>query len=150
MLMYSVVTVVVQSPSHAWLFATPWTTAHQPFLSFTISRVCSDSCPLNWWCHPIISSFIAPFSSCPQSFPASGWVFSNELDFASGGQSIGASASVPQMNIQDYIPLGLTGLISLLSRRLSSLQFPAYPDETGNFTDKVSKQSQVKGHQTLL
>ena len=56
-------------------------------------RVCSNSCPLNWWCHSTISSSVAAFSSCPQSFPASGSFLTSWL-FASGGQSIGASASV--------------------------------------------------------
>ena len=83
-------------------------------------RVCSNSCPLTRWCHPIISSSVAPFSSCPQSFPESG-SFPVSLCFASGGQSIGASASpsVLPMNIQGWFPLGLTGLISSLSQGLS-------------------------------
>ena len=80
-------------------------------------RVCSNSCLLSRWCHPTISSSVAPFSSCLQSFPASGSFPVSQL-FASGGQSIGASASasVLPMNIQDWFPLGLTGLISLLSQ----------------------------------
>ena len=67
-------------------------------------RVCSNSCPLNQWCHPTISSSVAPFSSCPQSFPASG-SFPMSWLFSSGGQSIGASASasVLPVNIQGYI-----------------------------------------------
>ena len=75
---------------------------------------CSDSCPLSWWCHPTISSSVIPFSSCLQSFPASG-SFPWSQFFASGGQSIGvsASASVFPMNIQDWFPLGWTGWISL-------------------------------------
>ena len=64
-----VVAVVVQSPSHVQLFATPWTAAHQASLSLT--RVCPSSCSAGW-CHPTTSSSVAPFSSCPQSFPASG------------------------------------------------------------------------------
>ena len=79
---------------------------------------CSNSCPLSLWCHPTISSSVIPFSSCPQSFPASGSFLMSWL-FVSGGQSIGASASVLPMNIQDWFPLGLTGLISLQSKRLS-------------------------------
>ena len=76
--------------------------------------VCSDSYPLCWWCHPAISSAVTRFSSCLQSFPASG-SFPMSWSFASGGQSIGASAlaSVLPMNIQGWFPLGLTGLISL-------------------------------------
>ena len=84
--------------------------------------VCSNSCALSQWCHPTISSSVTPFCSCRQSFPASG-SFPMSWLFAWGGQSIGASASklVLPMNIQDWLPLGLTGLISLLSKELSSL-----------------------------
>ena len=83
-------------------------------------RVCSDSCPLSQWCHPTISSSIALFSSCPQSFPSSG-SFPMSWLFPPGGQSIGASVSVSvlSMNIQGWFPLGLTGLISLQSEELS-------------------------------
>ena len=83
-------------------------------------RACSNSCPLSWWCHPTISSSVVPFSSCSQSFPASGSSLMSRL-VTSGGQSIGASASasVLPMNIQDWFPLGLTGLISLQSKGLS-------------------------------
>ena len=80
--------------------------------------VCSNSCSLSWWYYSIISSSVAPFSSCPRSFPAS-WCFQMSWLFASGGQSIGASASVLPMNIEGWFPLGLTGLISLLSKELS-------------------------------
>ena len=81
--------------------------------------VCSDSCPLSQWCHPTISSSGTPFqTSCPQSFPPSGSFPMSQL-FASGGQSIGVSASVLSMNIWGWFPLGLTGLISLLSKELS-------------------------------
>ena len=75
--------------------------------------VCSNSCPLSGWCHPNISSSVVPFSSCPESFTGSGSFLMCWL-FASGGQSIGASASasVLPMNIQDWFPLGLTGWIS--------------------------------------
>ena len=84
-------------------------------------RVCSNSCPLSWWCHPITSSSVIPFSSCLQSFPASGYFLMNWL-FASGGQGIGASAvaRVLSMNVQNWFPLGLTGFISLQSKGLSS------------------------------
>ena len=82
--------------------------------------VCSNSCPLSQWCYLSISSSAAPFSFCLQSFPASG-SFPMSWLFASGGQSIGASAlaSVLPMNIQDWFPLGWTGFISLLSKWLS-------------------------------
>ena len=81
------------------------------------SRACSNSYPSSQWCHPTILSSVIPFSSCPQSFPASGSFLMSWL-FASGGQSIGAwaSASVLQMNIQDWFPLELTGWISLQSK----------------------------------
>ena len=83
-------------------------------------RVYSNPCPLNPWCHPAISSSVVPFSSCLQSFPASG-SFQMSQFFTSGGQSIGvsASASVLPMNIQDWFPLGWTGWISLQSKGLS-------------------------------
>ena len=80
--------------------------------------VCSNSCPLSRWCKPTISSSIICFSSCPQSFPASGSFPINQL-FSSGGQSIGASSLVLPVNIQDWFPLGWTGLISLQSKGLS-------------------------------
>ena len=82
--------------------------------------VCSNSYSLSWWCHPTISCSVIPFSSCLQSFPASG-SFPMSWLFASGGQSIGASASVLLMNIQGWFPLGLAGLISLLSKGLSRI-----------------------------
>ena len=83
-------------------------------------RACSNSCPSSQWCYPIISSVVVPFSSCFQSFPTSGSFPRNQF-FLSGGQNIGVSgsASVLPMNIQDWFPLGLTGLISLLSKGLS-------------------------------
>ena len=73
-------------------------------------KVCSNSCPLNQWCHLTISSSVVPFSSCLQSFPASGSFPMSQLS-AWGGQSIGVSAlaSVLPMNIQDWFPLGWTG-----------------------------------------
>ena len=79
-----------------------------------------NACPLSWWCHPTISSSVVPFSSCPQSLPASG-SFQMSQPFASGGQSIGVSASISvlPMNIQDSSLLGWTGWISLQSKGLS-------------------------------
>ena len=84
-------------------------------------RVCSNSCPLSRWCHPTISSSVTLFSSCPQSFPASGSFPMSQL-FTSGGQNIGASASasVLPMNIQGWSPLGWTGWI-LLSKGFSKV-----------------------------
>ena len=77
-------------------------------------------CPLSWWCHPTISSSVVPFSSCLQSFSASG-SFPMCRFFASGGQSVGVSvsASVLPVNFQDWFPLGWTGWISLQSKGLS-------------------------------
>ena len=84
------------------------------------ARVYWNPCPLRWWCHPTISSSVVPFSSCPQSFPESGSFQMSQL-FASGGQSIGFSASISvlPMNTQDLSPLGWTGWISLKSKGLS-------------------------------
>ena len=83
-------------------------------------RACSNSCPSSQWCHPTVSSSVIPFSSCLQSFAASG-SFPMSQFFTSGNQSNGASASVSivPMNIQDWFPLGLTGLISLQFKGLS-------------------------------
>ena len=112
---------VVQSLNRVWLFTTPWTTAHQASLSFTISRrllklmSIESVMPSNHLilCHPLL---LLPSKSCPESgsFLIS-WIF------VSGTQSIGvsASASVLPVNIQDWFPLGLTHLISLLSKGLS-------------------------------
>ena len=90
-------------------------------------EACSNSCPPRQWCHPIISSSVVPFSSClqPSKGPASGPFLISQL-FASGGQSIGvsASASVLPMNIQNLFPLGWTGWISLQSKGLSQESFP--------------------------
>ena len=87
--------------------------------------VCSSSCPLSQWCHPTVSSAVTPFSSCLQSFPASGSFPMSRL-FASGGQGVGASASVLPMNTQGWFPLGLTGLISLPSNRPTLTSIPEY------------------------
>ena len=86
------------------------------------TRVYSNSCPLSQWCHPTISSSVVPFSSCLQSFPASGSFQMSQFS-ASGGQSIGvsASASVLPMNIQDWFSLEWTGWIYLQSKGLSRI-----------------------------
>ena len=105
---------------HVQLFATPLTLGFHPSPS---PRICSNSCVLSRWCHPTISSFVIPLSSCLQSFPASGSFPMSQL-FASGAQAVGASvsASVLSVNIQGWFPLGLSGLISLLSTKLYFLQ----------------------------
>ena len=111
--------VSVQLLSHVKFFMTPWTTACQASLSIPIPGACSNSYTLSWWCHPTISSSVIPFS-CLQSFPASG-SFPMSQFCTSCDRSTGASALawVLSKNIQDWFPLGLTGLISLLSKGLS-------------------------------
>ena len=111
-LLFSPSVVFVSLPPHGLQHA------RLPCLS-TSPRACSNSCPLSQWYYPISSSVI-PFSSCLQSYPVSGSFLMSWL-FASRGQSIGASASasVLPMNIQDWFPLGLTGLISLQSKEFS-------------------------------
>ena len=110
----------VQSLSRVWLFATPWIAAARPPCPSPTPGVYSDSCPLSRWCHPAIASSVVPFSSCPQSLPASGsFPMSQLLEW--GGQSTGvsASASALPMNTQDWSSLGWTGWISLQSKGLS-------------------------------
>ena len=87
----------------------------------------TNSCTLSRWCHPTISSSVVPFSSCPQSLPAS-WSFPMSQLFTWGGQSIGVSApaSVLPMNLQDWSPLGWTGWISLQSKGLSTSPTPQF------------------------
>ena len=100
--------------------------------------VYSNSRPFSQWWHPAISSSVVPFSSCPQSFPASGSFQMSQL-FASGGQSIGVSAStlVLPVNTQDVSPLGWTGWISLLSKGLPRVFF--------NITVQNSSQFNLRG-----
>ena len=110
----------VQLLSHDRLFLTPGLQHTRLPSPSPTPEAYSNSFPLSRWCHPIISSSVAPFSSCLQSFPASG-SFQMSQHFASGGQSFGVSAStsVLPMNIQDWFPLGWTGWISLLPEGLS-------------------------------
>ena len=106
----------VQLLSHVWLCnPMDWSTPGFPDCT---PGACSNLCPLSWWCHPTISSSVVPFSFCFQSFLASE-SFPMSQFFTSGGQSIGASTSVLPMNIQDWFPLELTGLIPLQSKGLS-------------------------------
>ena len=109
----------VQSLSHVRLFGTTWIQHAKPPCPPPSPGVHSNSRPSSQWCHPATSSSVVPFSFCPQSFPASGSFKTSQL-FASGGQSIGVSAStsVLPMNIQDWFPLGWTGWISLQSKGL--------------------------------
>ena len=114
--------------------------------SSTTPWVYSNSCPLSRWCYPTISSSVVPFSSCLQSFPASG-SFQMSQFFKSGGQSIGvsASASVLPMNIQDW-SLGWTGWISLLSKGLSRVFSNATVQKHQFFSFQLSLQSNSHIH----
>ena len=106
---------VVQSLSRVWFFVTPWTAARQDSYPSPSPRVCSSLRPLSWWCHLVLCS---PLLLLPSVFPSIRAFLVSWL-FTSGGQSIDASASVLPMNIHDWSPLGLTGLISLQSKGLS-------------------------------
>ena len=111
---------------------------------------CSDSCPLSQWCHPTISSSLVPFS-CLQSFLASG-SFPMSWLFPSGGQIIvaSASASVLPMNIQDWFPLALTGLIYLLFKGLSTVFSNTTVQNHQFFSAQLSLQSNSHIHTSLL
>ena len=104
----------VQSLTHVWLFETPWTAACQASLSFTNYWILLKLMSSSQWYHPTISSSVILFSSCLQSIPVIGSFLMSKF-FSSVGQSIGvsASASALPINIQDWFPLGFTGLISL-------------------------------------
>ena len=105
-------------------------------------RTYPNSCPLSRWCHRTISSSVLPFSSCLQSFPASGSFQMSQL-FTSGGQSIGVSASASDlsMNNQDWSPLGWTGWISLQSKGLSRVFSNTTVQKHQFFTAQLSLQS---------
>ena len=110
-------------------------------------RVYSNSCPSNQWCHPAISSSVVPFSSCPQSLPASGSFPMSQL-VTWGGQSIGvsASASVLPMNTQAWSPLGWTGWISLQSKGLSRVFSNTTVQKHQFFGAQLSSQSNSHIH----
>ena len=114
-------------------------------------RVHSNSCPSSWWCHPAISSSVVPFSSCPQSFPASGSFPMSQL-FIWGGQSIGVSAlaSVLPINTQDWSPLEWTGWISLQSKGLSKVFSNTTVQKHQFFGAQLSSQSNSHIHTWLL
>ena len=107
----------------------------------------SNSCPSSRWCHPTISSSVAPFSSCPQSLPASGSFPVSQL-FAWGGQSIGvsASASVLPMNTQDWSPLGWNGWIYLQPKGLSRVFSNTTVQNHQFFSTQLSSQSNSHIH----
>ena len=129
----------VQLLSRVRLFVTPWIAAHQASLSTTNSRSLLKLMSSSRQYHPAISSSVVPFSSCPQSFPASG-SFPMSQFFASGGQSIGASAlaSLLQVNTQDWSPLGWTGWISLQSKGLSRVFSNTTVQKSQFFSDQLS------------
>ena len=110
-------------------------------------RVYPNSCPLSRWCHPNISSSVVPFSSYPQSFPASGSFQMSQL-FTSGGQSIGVSAttSILPMNTQDWSSLEWTGLISLESKGLSRVFSNTTVQKHQLFGSQLSSQSNSHIH----
>ena len=112
-----------------------------------IPRVYPNPCPLSRWCHPTISFSVVPFSSCPQSFPASGSFPMSQL-FASGGQSIrvSASTSVLPMNTQDWSPLGWTDWISLQSKGLSRVFSNTTVQKHQFFGTQLSSQSNSHIH----
>ena len=134
------------------LFAAPQTAARQAFLSICPApRACSNSCPRSWWCHPTISFFVIPFSSCLQSLQALR-SFPISQFFASSGQCIGvsASASVLPMNIQDWFPLGWTGWITLQSKGLSRVFSNTTVQKHKFFSAQLSLQSNSHIHSWLL
>ena len=118
-----------------------------PCLSPT-PRVYSDSCPSSRWCHPAISSSVVPFSSCPQSLPASSSFPTLFQLFTSGGQSTGVSgsASVLPMNTQDWSPSAWTGWISLKSRGLSRVFSNTTVQKHQFFCTQLSSQSNSHIH----
>ena len=118
--------------------------ARPPCPSLT-TRACSNSCPLSRWCHPMISSSVAHFSSCLLSFPASESFPMSQL-FASGGQNIGVSASTPPMNIQGWSPLELPSLISLQCKELSRVFSSTTVQKHQFFGTQLSSQSNSHIH----
>ena len=136
----------VQSLSHVWLFATPWIAARQASLSITNSRSSLKLCPSSQWCHPAISSSVVPFSSCPQSLPASESFPMSQL-FTWGGQSTGVSAlaSFLPKNTKGWSPLEWTCWISLQSKGLSRV-FSNTVQKHQFFSAQTSSQSNSHIH----
>ena len=137
----------VQSLSRVRLFATPWIAARQASLSITISRNLLNSCSSTGWYIPAISSSVVPFSSCPQSLPASESFPVSQL-LASGDQSIGVSAlaSVLPMNTQGWSLLEGTGWISLQSKGLSRVFYNTTVQKHQFFGAQPSSQSNSHIH----
>jgi len=140
------VSVSVQSLSHLRLFVTPVTAACQASLVVTTPRIYKLMF-IDRWCHPTISSSVIPFSSCLQSFQASG-SFQMSQFLPSGGQSIGVSASTSflPMNIQDQLPLGWTGWVSLQSKGLSRVFSNTTVQKHQFFSAQPSSQSNSHIH----
>ena len=139
----------VQSLRCVQLFVTPWTSACRPPCPSPVPRVHPNSCPLSQWCHPTISSSVVPFSSCLQSFSASGSFQMSQL-FTPGGQSIGVSVSVLPMKTQGWSPLGWTGWISLQSKGLSRVFSNTTVQKHQFFGAQLYSQSNSHIHMWLL
>ena len=131
--------------SHSVMSDSLW--AHELHSLSPTLGVYPNSCPSSWWCHPAISSSVIPFSSCPQSLPASESFPMSQL-FAWGGQNIGlsASTSVLLMNTQDWSPLEWTGWISLQSKGLSRVFSNTIVQKHQFFCAQLSSQSNSHIH----
>ena len=141
----------VQSLSHIQLFLTPWIAGRQASLSITVSQSSLKLTSIGRWCHPTISSSVVPFSSCPQSLPASESFPMSQL-FAWGGQSTGVSAltSFLSKNTQGWSPLEWTGWISLQSMGLSRVFSNTTVQKHQFFGAQLSSQSNSHIHPWLL
>ena len=137
----------VPSLSRVRLFVTPWIQHARPPCPSPTPGVHSYSWPSSLWCHPAISSSVIPFSSCPQSLPASESFPMSQL-FAWGGQSTGvsASASVLPMNTQNWSPLGWTGWFSLQLKGLSRIFSNTTVQKHQFFSIQLSSQSNTHIH----
>ena len=137
----------VQSLSRVQLFVTPWTAARKASCPSPTPGVHPNPCPLSRWCHPTISFSVVRFSSCSQSFPASGSFPMSQL-FAWGGQitRVSALASVLPLNTQDWSPLGRTGWISLHSKGLSRVFSNTTVQKLQFFSAQLSSQSNSHIH----
>ena len=141
----------VKSLSRVWLFMTSSFAAARPPIPSPTLGGHPNSCPSSQWCHPAISSFVIPFSSCSQSLPASESFAMRQL-FVWGGQSIGVSAltSVLPINTQDWSPLGWTGWISLQSKALSRVSSNSTVQKHQFFSAQLYLQSNSHIHTWLL
>ena len=152
LLPYAALSLVFSSVSVLFSSLQPHGLQHTRLLcSSSTPKSWSNSCPSGWWCRPTISSSVIPFSSCLHFFPASG-SFPMSQFFASGGQSIGVSASGPvlPMNTQDWSPLGWTGCISLQSKGFSRVFSNTIGQKHQFFCTQLSSQSNSHIHTWLL